>query len=202
MVRILLIRHGQTAWNRENRFRGRADPPLDETGLAQAEATARYVAARWPLRAVYTSPIGRARQTAQAVARHQGLSVQVLEGMADIDYGQFQGLLPGEAEARYPELYRAWYVAPHTVHFPGGESLDQLQRRAMAALRQVIAAHPDEQIALVGHTVINRVILCGVLGFGLEGFWQLGQDTCALNLIEWDGQRFKLAMMNDTSHLV
>lgn len=201
MTQIILLRHGQTTWNRENRFRGQANPPLDETGLAQAEATGRYVAARWPLRAVYTSPMGRAQQTAEAVARHQGLITQVLVGIADIHFGEFQGLLSREAQARYPDLYQAWHTVPHTVQFPGGESLERLRQRAMAAVHQAIVRHTGERIGLVAHTVVNRVILCGALEIGLEHFGQWAQDTCAVNLLEWDGRRFVLGLVNDTNHL-
>ncbi len=201
-TRIVLIRHGQTVWNREARFRGRADIPLDEVGLAQAAATARYVAARWPVTAVYASPLRRTLQTAEAVARAQGLSVQPYEGLVDIHFGELQGLLAEEAEQRYPDIYRAWMVAPHTVQFPGGESLEIVRARIMAGVRELVARHPGQAIALVSHTVANRVLLCAVLGLGNDRFWRLGQETCAVNLFdaEDDGD-FTVHLLNDTSHL-
>ena len=88
MTRIVLVRHGETEWNRVERFRGRADVPLNEKGLAQAEATGRRVAAEWSPAAIYTSPLARAVKTAEAVAWHFGLSVQVHPGLIDIHYGE------------------------------------------------------------------------------------------------------------------
>ena len=125
MTCIVLIRHGQTAWNREARFRGQSDVPLEEAGLRQAEATGQYVATRWPVVAVYASPLSRTMRTAEAIAEPQGLAAEPLESLRDIDFGEFQGLLGTEAEQRYPDIYRAWLEAPHTVRFPGGESLDR-----------------------------------------------------------------------------
>ncbi len=88
MIRIVLVRHGQTEWNRVERFRGRADVPLNQTGLAQAEATGRRVAAEWKPAAVYASPLSRAVKTAEAIARHSDGPVQLSPGLLDIDYGE------------------------------------------------------------------------------------------------------------------
>ena len=104
MTRIVLVRHGQTEWNRVERFRGRADVPLNETGLAQAEATGRRVASEWQPVCVYSSPLSRAVKTAEAIARHFDLPVHVHPGLADIDYGEWQGLTPDEVEEHWPGL--------------------------------------------------------------------------------------------------
>ena len=202
MTRIVLVRHGQTAWNREARFRGRADVALDETGLRQAEATGRYLAARWPVVAVYASPMRRAMQTAEAIARAQGLTAHPLEGLMDIDFGELQGLSLDETAQRYPAIYQAWEEAPHTVHFPGGERLDDVRSRVVAALDEVVAQHPEQAVALVSHTVVNRVLLCAVLEWGNDHFWRLRQETCAVNVfdVEEDGA-FTIVLLNDTCHL-
>lgn len=208
---FILVRHGQTEWNRIERFRGRADVPLNETGLAQAEATGRRVAAEWRPVAVYSSPLSRAVKTAEAIARHvpsarppgagQGLPVQIHNGLADIDYGQWQGLTPDEAKERWPEIHHAWYNAPNTARIPGGETLDDLRARGMAAVDELSARHAGQTIVMVGHTVINRIILLGVLGLGNERFWRLRQDTCAINVFEAEGGDFTLVSLNDTCHL-
>lgn len=202
MTRIVLIRHGQTAWNREVRFRGRADVELDDFGLRQAQATGRYVAARWPVVAVYASRLSRAMRTAEAIASTHRLTVQPLEGLLDIDFGAWQGLSPDEVAQRYPDLYRAWLETPHTVHFPGGEGLDDVRSRVVAALDEVVARHPGQTAALISHTVVNRVLLCAVLGLGNEHFWRLQQETCAVNVFDVaaDGT-CTVALLNDTCHL-
>ncbi|MEE8390110.1 MAG: histidine phosphatase family protein [Anaerolineae bacterium] len=202
MTRIVLIRHGQTVWNREQRFRGQTDVELDEFGLRQAEATGRYVAARWPVVAVYASPLQRTMQTAEAVARAQGLTADPVDGLLDINFGEWQGQLGQEVAQRYPELFRAWEQTPHTVRLPGGEGLDDVRSRVVAGLDEVIARHAGQQVALISHTVVNRVLLCAVLGWGNERFWRLRQETCAVNVfdVEDDGD-FSIGLLNDTSHL-
>jgi broad specificity phosphatase PhoE len=201
-TRIVLVRHGQTAWNREIRFRGQADLPLDEVGLKQAEATGRYVAARWPVAAVYASPLSRAMQTAEPTARAHGLTVHPLDALLDIDFGEWQGHSPKEVAEQYPDLLQAWREKPHTVNFPGGESLDVVRSRVVAGLDKVLARHAGQTVALVGHAVVNRVMLCVVLEWGNDRFWRLRQGTCAVNVFEAreDGA-FTIALLNDPSHL-
>ncbi len=213
-TRIVLVRHGQTAWNREVRFRGRADLPLDAFGRRQARATGRYLAERWPVQAVYSSPMQRAMQTAEAIAAiasiaatasiadaHR-LAAEPFDGLLDIDFGEWQGHSPEELEKRHPELLRAWVNAPHTVQFPGGENLGDVRDRVVLGLDQILERHPGQTVAMVGHTVVNRVLLCAVLGLGNDHFWRLQQETCAVNVFDAapDGT-FTIVALNDTCHL-
>ena len=201
MTRIILVRHGQTEWNRVERFRGRADVPLNDTGLAQAEATGKRVAAEWSPAAIYSSPLSRAVKTAEAIGKHFALAVQIHPGLVDIDYGEWQGLTPDEARARDPEMVDAWYNALHTAHIPNGETLDDLRKRGMAMVNEIVARHVGQTVVLVGHTVINRVILLGVLGLGNDRFWRIKQDTCAINVFEAGDGDFTLVTLDDTCHL-
>ncbi len=201
MTRYVLVRHGQTEWNRVERFRGRADVPLNETGMAQARATGERVAAEWKPIAVYSSPLSRAVRTAEAVAERFGLQVQARPNLADIDYGEWQGLTPDEARARWPQEVEAWYSAPQDARIPGGESLAALRARAMTEVMELGKLHQGDTIVLAGHTVINRIILLGVLGLGNERFWRLRQEPCAINVFERDGSDFDLVSLNDTCHL-
>jgi broad specificity phosphatase PhoE len=140
-------------------------------------------------------------KTAEAIASHFSLPVRVEERLTDIDYGEWQGLTPAEVRGRWPEILSAWYSTPHLARVPGGETLDTLRVRAMAAVNDLAASHPGQTIALVSHTVVNRVILLGVLELGNDRFWRLRQDTCAINVFEAEGGAFTLASMNDTCHL-
>jgi len=201
MTHIILVRHGQTECNRIERFRGRADVPLNETGLAQAEATGKRVASEWQPSAIYTSPLSRSVKTAEAIAKYYGLQVQHHPGLADIDYGEWQGLTPEDARQRWPEEIDAWYNRPHLARIPGGETLTDLRARAMQMVNELVDRHPEESIVMVGHTVINRIILLGVLGLGNERFWRIKQDTCAINVFEAEADDFVLVSLNDTCHL-
>lgn len=199
---IVLVRHGQTAWNRKVRFRGQADPALDEIGLKQAAATGRYLAKRWPVDAVYASPMGRAMETAKAIAEARDLVAEPFEGLLDIDFGDWQGQSPDDVRRQYPELLKAWFEMPHTVQIPGGESLDTVRERVVAGLDTIVESHPGQTVGMVGHTVVNRVLLCAVLGLGNESFWRLRQHTCAVNVFEVDREgSATIVVLNDTCHL-
>jgi probable phosphoglycerate mutase len=199
--KIILVRHGQTDWNAPERFRGRVDILLNEIGLVQAEATGKRIVDTWHPTAVYASPLNRAVQTAEKIARLLGLTVQPYKGLIDIDYGEWQGLSPEEVSASYPEMILAWRQAPNNVRIPGGETLDEVQDRAMAAVLELCSQHLGETIVLVSHTVVNRLILLGVLGAGGAYFWSLRQEPCAINIIEAEDNELMLVSMNDTCHL-
>jgi len=201
MTRIILVGHGQTKWHRDGCFRERADILLSETGLAQAEATGRRVAAEWQPAAVYSSPLPRAVRTAEAIAKHFDLPVQVHPGLAEIDYGEWQDVTLEEALRRWPEMVDTWYSAPHSTRIPGGETLDDLRKRATATISELATCHTSETIVLVGHSVINRIILLDVLGLGNERFWHIRQDTGAINVFESEKGGFVLISLNDTCHL-
>jgi len=199
MTTVYLVRHGQTAWNREEVFRGRADIPLNETGRKEALLTGDYLKGV-EVDSVYSSPLSRAVETAQAIARHQGKEVQILDGLMDIDFGQWQGVSHEEVRERYGELYRQWKDTPHLVRFPGGESLEAVRERALREIHEAIQNHVAETLVMVSHRVVNKILICGLLGLDNSHFWQIGQDTGCINVLEF-GEGFALRRLNDTSHL-
>ena len=133
MTRIYLVRHGQTEWNRELRFRGRADIPLDEDGHKQASAIADTLRGK-DINAIYTSPLRRSVETARPVAIVFRVETTTVQEFIDINYGDWEGLACDEVRQRYAAVYRQWSEHPDLVTFPGGESLDDVKRRA--AIRQ------------------------------------------------------------------
>lgn len=201
MTRFILVRHGQTEWNRIERFRGRADVPLNENGEKQAEATGERIANEWQVNAVYASPLSRAIRTAEAIAVHYSLPVQPHPGLIDINYGDWQGLTPEEVARRWKNELDCWYRQPDICRIPGGESLDELRQRGMQTIQYLAKQHEGQTIVVVGHTVINRVLLLAILGLGNDRFWHLRQDTCAINVFEEENGDFTLVSLNDTCHL-
>jgi phosphoserine phosphatase len=199
---ILLTRHGQTEWNREERFRGQIDVPLNETGERQAQALARRVR-HWPISAVYAGPLQRALRTAQICAEPLGLTAQVLPGLLDLNFGEWQGLSAEEVKARWPEALSLWVNAPSQLRFPGGETFGALQQRAVAAVEAVIAQHPDQTLLFAAHMVVNKVLLCAFLGLDIDrSYWLIRQDNCCLNVLRWLGpQRYEIVALNDTCHM-
>ena len=200
MTQIYLVRHGQTQWNKEQIFRGTRDVPLNESGREEARLAAEGLKDK-PIDAVYTSPLARARETAEAIARVHGLAVRPVEGLKDICFGEWEGEALQEVQRRYTDLYRRWIEEPHTVTFPGGESLADVKARSVKAVKEIVVDHPEDTIAMVSHRVVNRVLICGLVGIDLARFWQIGQDTTAINLLTWKKGSFILTCLNDTCHL-
>jgi phosphoserine phosphatase len=200
MTSIYLIRHGQTAWNKEEVFRGRTDIPLDETGLRQAELAGEYFRGM-EIHGIYSSPLSRAWVTAQKIAQFHNLEVQPLQGILDMSFGKWEGQSHRDIQKNDREIYPQWRKEPHLVRLPGGESLDDVRVRAMAALEEVIRNHPGRTLILVSHRVVNKVLICGILGLDNSHFWQITQDTTAINLIQYRDGKYILSLMNETCHL-
>lgn len=157
VVRVLVIRHGQTAWNVERRVLGRTDIPLDEVGLAQAR---RLAAAVPRLDALYASPLSRAWETARALG-----APRADEDLLEMDQGELDGLDGPTMLARHGPLLEAWGTAPDTVRLPGGETMLETQARGVRALARIAAAHrPGELVGVVTHQLLLASTLCAVLG--------------------------------------
>lgn len=200
MTSIYLVRHGQTAWNKEEIFRGRTDVPLDETGLKQAELVGQYFKGM-KVHGIFSSPLSRAWQTAEKVAELHSLKVQPLQGILDMSFGNWEGRPHQEIRESDSKTYRQWVETPHLVRLPGGEGLDDVRVRAMAAIEEVIRNHPGKTLILVTHRVVNKVLICGILGLDNSHFWQITQDTTAINLIQYRNGKYILSLMNETCHL-
>jgi len=206
-LRILLVRHGRTAWNQEagaERFRGRTDLPLDATGEAQAERVADRLASA-SIAAIYASPLQRARQTVAPLAARLGLPVHSHDGLSDIDYGLWQGLTHAEAATAFPELHRLWLTRPDQVRFPGRESLADVRDRLHALLGQLApaeqAVHPGQTVVLVGHQIVNKVLVCALLDLELDQIGRIGQAPAALNVFVRQRDRWDVLRINDCCHL-
>ena len=200
MTFVYLVRHGQTAWNKEEIFRGRADVPLNEMGLKEAELAAEYFRGK-RVDAIYSSHTSRAIQTAEKIALVLGLKVAPHSGITDMSFGDWEGRPIKEVEKSDPDRFRLWEEEPHLLKVPGGETLDEVRVRAMAALEEVIASHAQGTVILVSHRVITKVLICAILGLDNSHFWQIDQDTTAINLIRFKDGRYALSLMNVTCHL-
>ncbi len=200
MTSIYLVRHGQTAWNKEEIFRGRTDIPLDETGLKQAELVGEYFKGT-EIHGIYSSPLSRAFQTAEKIALFHNLKVQPLDVITDMSFGNWEGRPHKEIREKDSKTYRQWVEEPHLVRLPGGEGLDDVRARTMAALEDVIRDHSGKTLVFVSHRVICKVLICAILGLDNSHFWQITQDTTAINLIQYRKGKYILSLMNETCHL-
>ena len=199
MTELILARHGETEWNVEKIFRGRADVALDKVGIAQAELLGRYLT-NWKLEAIYSSPLKRALDTATILARYQRMDVQIAEGLIDFDYGKWQSLPEREVKQLYPDLLSQWHNNPHKVRVPGGESLKDVGSRAAAVVDDSLSKY-EGSVALVSHRVVLKVLICYLLGLDNSHFWNISQDVCGITIFDYVGGRFVLTRHNDTSHL-
>jgi len=200
---FILVRHGETASNVANTFRGRTNVPLNEIGEAQAHALAARIAQQWQPVALYASPVLRAMQTAQVIGKRCKLTPKPYQGIIDVDFGLWTGLPFEEVKKRWPDELDKWIYHPGETTIPGGESIAEMHLRARHALKELSVRHASKTVVLVGHTVINRVLIMETLDIPDAHFWYIGQDTCALNLIRAEvNGRYSLLSLNDTCHLM
>jgi probable phosphoglycerate mutase len=201
LTELVLLRHGHVDWHDPERFRGRAELALSDLGRRQARAAALAIATAWKPDAAYTSPLGRCRDTAAAIAAPFRLAAQPIEALADIHYGAWQGLTRDEAAARWPAEVERWFRAPHLAAIPAGETLAALLSRTSAALHDLLRRHPTETLVIVGHDSVNRVLLLEALGLPLSRYWRLRQDPCGLSALSFGNDGFVVRSLNETQHL-
>jgi len=175
MAKLILARHGETAWNVERIFRGRTDVSLDEVGIKQAELLGKYLS-NWKLEAIYSSPVKRALDTANIVARYQKIGIHVADGLIDFNYGEWQSLPEQEVKRLYPALLNEWHNNPQRVKMPGGESLEDVRKRAIEVVDDVLSKYQGS-VVLVSHRVVIKVLICSLLGLDNSHFWNIGQLT-------------------------
>lgn len=200
---ICLVRHGETAWNVERRLQGHLDVPLNDTGQAQAQATAANLATVH-FAAVYSSDLQRARQTATAIARSRAGEIEVEEQprLRERHYGAFQGLTYAEAEAQFPEDYRRFKERETHFGFPGGgESLAEFAARVAEALTELANNHAGEQVLVVTHGGVLDIVHRLASGKPLEAPRDFTIPNAALNWIEYDGDTWHLVSWAERGHL-
>ncbi|WP_334023821.1 bifunctional RNase H/acid phosphatase [Nocardia terpenica] len=200
-TRLLLLRHGQTELSVQRRYSGRGNPPLTAVGREQAGRAAKYLAAKGDIAAVVTSPLGRARETAEAAAQALGVPVRVLDGLIETDFGAWEGLTFAEAAQRDPELHARWLSDP-SVPAPGGESFDQVRERVEGVRRDIVALYPEQNVVVVSHVTPIKTLLQLALAVGPELLFRLHLDLASLSVAEFypDGGT-SVRLVNDTSYL-
>jgi probable phosphoglycerate mutase len=201
MLELLLVRHGQTDYSRENRFCGAIDPPLNATGIRMAEAFgAAYATVPWA--AIYASPRLRTQQTADAVARHAGVAVTTEAGLAEIAYGEWEGLRHDEVRAKWPEQYAYWSADVASRGTPGGETAFAVAARAAPLLDQIRSRHTDGRVLIVSHKATIRILVCALLGLDVRLFRdRLSLGVASVTKVEIKKFGPQLIQLGDVSHL-
>ena len=208
-LRLLLVRHGETEWNRVSRFQGGIDVPLNDNGRAQAQQAAEFLK-DVPIDFAISSPMLRPKETAEIILQpHPNVQLELQEEFREINHGLWEGKLESEIKQEYPDLLRQWQVAPETVQMPEGENLQQVWDRAVACWDAIAqsAGVSDTELKtglVVAHDAINKVILCHVLGLSPASIWCIKQGNGAVTVIDYPHGLEKapiLQAMNITTHL-
>lgn len=194
------MRHGETDWNRRQIFRGTHDIPLNENGRAQAKLLGMGLKDR-SIAAVYTSPLSRAVETAEIALGQKGVKIGLDERLTDLCYGDWQGLEEAEVKRRWPTEYENWMCRPESMRVPGGDTLAEVSQRAFGAMAEVAAKHLGETVVIVAHRVVNKLLVLGTLGLGLERFPFIRQDNCCIDEFERSERGYVVVSLNDTNHL-
>jgi broad specificity phosphatase PhoE len=200
-TKTLLLRHGQTALSTERRFAGLGDIPLTDTGREQADAAAVRLAERGGIDLIVTSPLQRARCTAEAVAAATGAPLQVEDGLAETDFGKWEGLTFAEAAQQWPDELSAW-LASTDVAPPDGESFAAVSSRVLAALDRLLAVPQPRTLLLVSHVTPIKTLVCHAMLAPPAAMFRLHLDVASLCEIDWyaDGPAV-VRSLNDTGHL-
>lgn len=202
MTRLVLIRHGQTAWNKSGKYQGQSDVALSEEGLEQARCLAEHFPVE-KLDAVYASDLSRAMVTAETVAQKFGLEVRPEPAFRELSFGKWEGLTYAEIVAGWPEAMANFLTHPDIMEIPQGESFPQVQQRAMARLKEIVAEHElhDHTVGIFAHGAVLRTILTGIMQMPLSQVWTLSQYNTAVNIVRFDEGRPTVELLNSTAHL-
>src|SRR6266567_1754084 len=200
-TRIFMVRHGATVVSAEDRFAGATDVALSDEGREQTRRLAERLSDA-KIVAVYASPLGRTLETAQILAAPHKLEVQTRDGFREISHGRWEQMTRREVEKEFPEEAAEWEKDPYTFAPVGGESGLAVTARALPVLVELVRSHPGENILVVSHKAMIRLLLSSLLGFDPRRYRDnLDQDPAALNIVDFkDATRARLTLFNDTSH--
>ncbi len=197
---MLLIRHGQSTWNREHRIQGQLDPPLSEEGRSQAERLGHRLAGR-RFAGFYSSDLKRAFETAQAIGAATGLQAEPTPGLREIYLGEWEGLRTEELAQRFPEAWARWTEDPDWDHVAGGEGSALFETRVASTLDGILERHPHGDVLVVTHGGLIQVELHRIFGRPSRGLFPFKIQNASITVIEKRDGRLIIGGVNDTSHL-
>ena len=198
--RLILIRHGESTWNRERRIQGQLDPPLSEQGHEQARRVAGRLARR-RVEALYTSDLLRASQTAAPIATALGVEARPMKELREIFLGDWEGLHTDELAQRFPEAWDAWTREPSWDVVPRGEGASAFEARVASALEHLFESHSQGDAIVVTHGGVIQIALHSVVGRPSHGLFPFRISNGSVSIVERRNGRMVIATVNDTSHL-
>jgi alpha-ribazole phosphatase len=200
MIKLCLVRHGETEWNASHRFQGQTDVPLNEKGRNQAKAIAQRLETR-EIHAIYASDLSRAWETATEIASHHSISIIPEPNLREASHGMWEGLTYDEIAQQYPAEAQAWQSDISKFSPPEGESIHQLYARVGVAYQNISQNHNDETILVVAHGGPLQMLICHIMELPATQFWQFRLANCSLSEIAIYEQGAIINSLNDTCHL-
>ena len=197
-MQILLVRHGETKWNRELVFRGIRDIELSQRGRRQAELLAKHLK-NFRIDAIFSSPLSRAVQTAQPSAEALGLTVEPEEAINDLNFGLWTGLSCDEVMEKYPQQFEKWRSNPLDMDFPEGDKVREARIRSFEWLKEISRGEYGT-IALVTHKVILKLLVLSILDAPERAYWQIQFGTCSVSSLNTKDGMFEISYLNDMHH--
>jgi 2,3-bisphosphoglycerate-dependent phosphoglycerate mutase len=197
---LLLVRHGQSTWNREHRIQGQLDPPLSDEGRHQAERVGHRLAGH-RFAGFYTSDLKRAVQTSQAIQSVSGLKAEPMAGLREVYLGQWEGLRTEELAEQFPAAWARWSDEPDWDLVPGGEGAAAFEARVAAALDAILERHHHGDVVVVTHGGVIQIALHRVIGRASRGLFPFKIQNASISVIEKRDHRLIIGGVNDTSHL-
>lgn len=205
--RLLLVRHGETEWNRQGKFQGQIDVPLNDNGRDQAAKAGEFLK-DVALDFAFSSTMARPKETAEIILKqHSDIKLQLLDGLREISHGTWEGKFESEIEQGFPGELERWRNVPAEVQMPEGENLQQVKERSVASWQSILQAAEENQLQIglvVAHDATNKTLLCHILGLSLENFWNFRQGNGAVSVIDYPNGASGLPVlqaMNITGHL-
>lgn len=188
---IILVRHGETEWNRLGIFQGRSDVPLNANGIKEAHVLAGALK-KESLSTIYCSPLVRAKETAQIIQQfHPSVSFVEEPGLMEMDLGDFDGMKASDWAQQFPEFREVWQKKPSSLKMPGGECLQDVQKRALGTLSRITTQHlPGETLLVCSHNFVIISIRCLALGIPLDDFRKVKQKTGSFHTLFWNKEKF------------
>ena len=203
--RIFLIRHGETNWNKEGRFQGQIDIPLNENGRDQARKTSNFLK-NTAFNKAFSSSMHRPYETAQIILQNnQDLTIQKIDSLVEISHGLWEGKLESEIREKWPTLLENWHNIPEKVIMPEGESIKDVSKRSIEAFDKICISQEDNDLTLlVAHDAVNKTLICNILGINYSNIWMIKQGNGGITIIDLFNDASKppvISALNITTHL-
>ena len=200
-MRLIIIRHGESEWNRIGRYQGQADAPLSELGVRQANALSMRLRTE-PIDAIFTSPLQRARRTAEAVAQfHAATPFNIEPALMEIDHGDWQGLMTEDVIARFGDGLQEWRQHPTRAQMPNGESFSNILKRVLDLKERLAREYSERNVLVSTHDVVVKILVADALGMDMDRINRIWVTNASISVIEYGEGMPYLVSLSEASHL-